>query len=457
MLDEVRNLPDKLRTVILLCSLGGQTSAQTAGQLGVPVGTVESRLSAARARLKLRLERRGIVAAGLASVFADATATTAECARLLQLVCGPLGARASSQFVIHLATGVTSTMTTLKLLTMTLVVGGALGGVGYGLAGGPGEGPAAKGVEGQAAKQEAAGKAAKPPDATPFGIVAEDSAAVRQKTAGVERALRRQLTQVASQYLGNTEGLTNIAVIDKLAASEVYVRFDKQRIAQLIPEFSEENYDTIPTRKVRIQPAPGMSLGDYLTDFSMSIWPQLTYRVRGNQVLITPAYVPLGTPGVTPSHEQTPGENAMSRMVEQISGPSVSVALEGVTLADAVTTLRQTTGANIILQPGTTPVPALTQRFDDTFDDVRLYTVLEVLTMRCELEVVYLRNVYYLTTPDRATALRQKLHDEIYGKKAPASLLQRFPFGAGELGGGSVPSGVTPEGGIRLPPNPGQM
>ena len=79
-------LPDKLRTVILLCSLGGQTSAQTAGQLGVPVGTVESRLSTARARLKLRLERRGIVAAGVAIVFADATATTAECARLLQLV-----------------------------------------------------------------------------------------------------------------------------------------------------------------------------------------------------------------------------------------------------------------------------------------------------------------------------------------------------------------------------------
>ncbi|MFO0930743.1 MAG: sigma-70 family RNA polymerase sigma factor [Gemmataceae bacterium] len=57
---EVRRLPERYRQAFVLCCLDGQTAEQAAGQLGVPAGTVLSRLSRARQRLRDRLTRRGL-------------------------------------------------------------------------------------------------------------------------------------------------------------------------------------------------------------------------------------------------------------------------------------------------------------------------------------------------------------------------------------------------------------
>jgi RNA polymerase sigma factor (sigma-70 family) len=64
--EEVALLPEKLRVPIILCYLEGLTAEAAAQQLGCPRGTVLSRLSRARERLRARLARRGFsLSAGL--------------------------------------------------------------------------------------------------------------------------------------------------------------------------------------------------------------------------------------------------------------------------------------------------------------------------------------------------------------------------------------------------------
>jgi RNA polymerase sigma factor (sigma-70 family) len=60
MLDEeVGRLADKFRSPVVLCDLEGQSLEQAAASLRCPVGTVKSRLSRARHKLRSRLLRRG--------------------------------------------------------------------------------------------------------------------------------------------------------------------------------------------------------------------------------------------------------------------------------------------------------------------------------------------------------------------------------------------------------------
>lgn len=57
--EEVERLPERFRAPVVLCYLEGWTCEEAAGQLGLPVGTVKSRLSRAKTRLHTRLTRRG--------------------------------------------------------------------------------------------------------------------------------------------------------------------------------------------------------------------------------------------------------------------------------------------------------------------------------------------------------------------------------------------------------------
>jgi RNA polymerase sigma factor (sigma-70 family) len=77
---EIGRLPAKLRTALILCELEGLDRATVADRLGVPIGTVSSRLSRAKDRLRRRLVRRGITltlaALGLCLTQAVAEAAT---------------------------------------------------------------------------------------------------------------------------------------------------------------------------------------------------------------------------------------------------------------------------------------------------------------------------------------------------------------------------------------------
>ena len=58
-------LPDKYRFVLVACDLEGKTRKTVADQLGVPEGTVASRLARARAMLAKRLQRHALIVSPL--------------------------------------------------------------------------------------------------------------------------------------------------------------------------------------------------------------------------------------------------------------------------------------------------------------------------------------------------------------------------------------------------------
>ena len=50
---EVSSLPDRLRAPVVLCYLEGHSNSEAAALLGVPRGTIDSRLAAARSKLRV--------------------------------------------------------------------------------------------------------------------------------------------------------------------------------------------------------------------------------------------------------------------------------------------------------------------------------------------------------------------------------------------------------------------
>jgi RNA polymerase sigma factor (sigma-70 family) len=131
---EVARLPNRLRRVVILCYLGGQTADDAARELGCPRGTVLSRLAAARKRLAVSLNRRGvilstaIVVLGVEPASRLISATITDTHRFLSGTVRP-GSTASV-----LAEGVIQTMTRGTLVTAlagALLAATFAGGVGW--------------------------------------------------------------------------------------------------------------------------------------------------------------------------------------------------------------------------------------------------------------------------------------------------------------------------------------
>ncbi len=141
--EEVARLPEKYRAAVVLCYWEGLTHEQAADRLRWPVGTVRSRLSWARRRLRSRLIRRGGLAPAVALAVGE-VATSAQAVPealvestvqgALQLVGGQVQAGVISTAAGVLAEGAIRTMmlarwkmTALVLLTVGLMAAGAGG------------------------------------------------------------------------------------------------------------------------------------------------------------------------------------------------------------------------------------------------------------------------------------------------------------------------------------------
>ena len=136
MLDEeIANLSDSLRTVVVLCELQGCSRKQASEQLGISEGTISSRLAAARKKLAERLSKRGMAAFSISAAIAGSGRSASAIvpaeleARAIAAAISPGGV--SSQ-VSQLSNGVIRTMFIQKLkrvLVLALALPVLLGGV----------------------------------------------------------------------------------------------------------------------------------------------------------------------------------------------------------------------------------------------------------------------------------------------------------------------------------------
>jgi RNA polymerase sigma factor (sigma-70 family) len=140
---EINRLPARFRAPFVLCCLEGKTNEEAARQLGCPTGTVQSRLSRARARLRAGLSGKGIISAslltaatarrgvgaGVSSGLIDKTTRAA-----LHTATGEISTADVSLRVIQLSEGVIHTMfwSKMRILAATILIIG-LSGTGVGL------------------------------------------------------------------------------------------------------------------------------------------------------------------------------------------------------------------------------------------------------------------------------------------------------------------------------------
>jgi RNA polymerase sigma factor (sigma-70 family) len=131
--EELARLPARHRGPVVLCELEGLSRPEAARRLGIPEGTLSSRLARAKARLRDRLAARGVAlpAAAIASVLAREARAAAVPLSLLEstveaaagVAAGPIAAAGLSAPVASLCEGVIQTMLVAKIKGIVLAVG----------------------------------------------------------------------------------------------------------------------------------------------------------------------------------------------------------------------------------------------------------------------------------------------------------------------------------------------
>ena len=136
--EEIERLPTRLKGAVILCHLDGLTHEEAAARLACPVGTVRSRLSRGRERLRRGLARRGYDSAS-ASIAPftllpplNPTLVAGSARAATQLASGRASLEILAYFGSYLVQGVILPMTMhpLKTALILLMTGGAVA-VGY--------------------------------------------------------------------------------------------------------------------------------------------------------------------------------------------------------------------------------------------------------------------------------------------------------------------------------------
>jgi RNA polymerase sigma factor (sigma-70 family) len=421
--EELAELPDKLRSVVVLCGLEGRTNAEAAAELGCPTGTVDSRLSAARQKLRTRLARRGWPAAvaGLDALLRDAPAhagLTILTTRTAEAAVAYAAGRAAADPLTPTADGVTPTMGTskLKLLAATGLSLAVLGTAGLGLL------PAPAGDDPPKAKPpEAKAEEPKKPEA---GKLEAGGRPELKAEADVRAALARPFPHA------DLDGMEFGALLEQLHATfGINARLDTASFKRFtstgdgaedgtwVPITPEgQPLHALYDKKIHLRRTRGMTAADLLTEAVAQLPGRLGYRVKGNQVLIGPAYLPPVTPGAGPNTE--PG-NVTPRVstgaiTEQVAGEPVSLSVEDKPLAEVLKELRTLTGANVVLDARAKDKGK--ERVSATFDDVRLFTALTIVADMAGLKPAYTGNVYYVTTPENADRMQKAFFKDLYGE-----------------------------------------
>ncbi|MCE9566174.1 MAG: sigma-70 family RNA polymerase sigma factor [Planctomycetes bacterium] len=425
---ELAGLPDKFRSVVVLCLIEGQTNTEAAAVLGVPVGTIDSRLNTARRRLQDRLTRRG-VALGLSITLeqmlggplgaSDRSATQELIASTVRAVlaeiAGP-GTGAVSPAVVELARGATTMMTTkLRMIAIVGITLGVLGGAGaglyYAMAADPVK-PVAKVADQKLTPATVAAPVANPlPAANPEANADAGAGALALlKPFGVKPEPKgTPLEEILTHIEDQSELVIRVDVAAFLRVGIVSTDMGGDMTAEQLLKSIYESKVLLPRRADKLLTRD--VLADSLAQVPVS--PPCTFQIRGTQLLIVPAYVPPVAPGVNPldlngGDPNVPADPPVVNVKvlnEQIHGGVVNLTADRKPLADVLADLRKQTGANIILDPR---CEALEKKatLSITLSDVRLYDALRVIADMADLKMVYAGNIYYVTTAANAKSFQ---------------------------------------------------
>ena len=127
--EELARLPEKYRAAIVLCELEGQPRHEVAKRLGIPEGTLSSRLATARKQLAARLRHRGLAPAIALAAFSAGSVGAAVSSGLLSgTVAAAKGALSVCPTVGALTEEVVKAMflSKLQLATVSLAAAGLL-------------------------------------------------------------------------------------------------------------------------------------------------------------------------------------------------------------------------------------------------------------------------------------------------------------------------------------------
>jgi RNA polymerase sigma factor (sigma-70 family) len=127
--EELAELPDKFRMLLVLCDLRGEAQTEVAARLGLPVGTVYSRLAEARKRLAHRLGARGVAlsAGGLTVSLAQSASAAVSTSLSAKAIAAAMSSDSLQAAVAALSHGVLRSMFLDRLRIAALLVASALG------------------------------------------------------------------------------------------------------------------------------------------------------------------------------------------------------------------------------------------------------------------------------------------------------------------------------------------
>ncbi len=189
---EIDRLPDKLRLAVLHCYVEGRSTESASILLGVPRGTILSRLSKAREILSTRLTRRGVTVSSmtLTAALGSVTASATLVAATAQTVMFP-AAGSAVQILSLEVIRMTAWKTTTTWAAALIVTAGF--GTGAGVMMAQGEKPITKAV----AVAKPATRPSAAPEADPVVQRAEQiiklEEAIHELAAAEQKAARRQI------------------------------------------------------------------------------------------------------------------------------------------------------------------------------------------------------------------------------------------------------------------------
>jgi RNA polymerase sigma factor (sigma-70 family) len=398
--EEVNRLPERYRVPFVLCHLDGLTNEEAARRLGCPKGTVLSRLSRARDRLRKQLTRRGVgpTAAALAvaepvgnaAVPAELTTSTA---RLAAAFAAGTARALTKSTTILLTEGVLSSMYFEKLkLTAAVVLALALIGTGGGVFSRRGEARVQPTPTPKSTAEPDRALAQKPPEKK------EDAPAARERGEEIRETLSRVM-----RYDGIDDPKTTLQEALDMLATRYNLQFEINEAA-----FRALNKDDVLKTEIAT-PTPIPPMNTRLEHVLRRVLSRVggvnaTYVIRKDHIEVTTGAA-LGVE--LHLHDGVPPGNLIDEVLAQTANqPLVYANFQATPLSAALRTVAESCRENVVLDPAAEGKES-SVTVTASLHNVRAETAVRTLAALADLEVVRLDNVLFVTKRDKADRLRE--------------------------------------------------